>query len=354
MHLTYFYVPFYRLQIQNDARARNMNLIEKIRAHETLDLLQKSNQTTLKEHGNRITLERAIFLSWWCDKGDCAFCYMSSQKDRIKQPERARRNVNSILAEAELVRRTGWNVEFLSGGYGSFTTDEIKSISQKILSITGKPVWLNVGVTKDLDVYAEEIVGITGAVETANPELHDEICPSKSLEDVVDMLELAGDSGFKKAITIILGLGEAPEDLKYLFDLIGDVGIDRVIFYSLNPHKDTPFSNTPQPASLYYAGTVAATRIKFPKLEIVAGTWIDNLANIGPLILAGANGLTKFPLFKMYGTNFGRRVEEEVKWSGRKLEGTFTDVDRLTQGEGVAPEVEPFINRYIDKCLKNK
>lgn len=331
-----------------------MNLIEKIRAHETLDLLQKSNQITLKEHGNKITLERAIFLSWWCDKGDCAFCYMSSQKDRIKQPEKARRNVNSILAEAELVRRTGWNVEFLSGGYGSFTTEEIKDISQKILSITGKPVWLNVGITKDLDVYGEEIIGITGAVETANPELHDKICPSKSLEDVVDMLELAGDLGFKKAITIILGLGETPEDLTYLFDLIGDVGIDRVIFYSLNPHKDTPYGNTPQPASLYYAGTVAATRIKFPKLEIVAGTWIDNLANIGPLILAGANGLTKFPLFKMYGTNYGRRVEEEVKWSGRKMEGTFTDIDRLTQGEDVDPELEPFINRYIDKSLRNK
>ncbi len=331
-----------------------MNLIEKIKAHETLDLLEKSNELTLKEHGNRMTLERAIFLSWWCDKGDCAFCYMSSQKPRISEPDKARRNVNSILAEAELVRRIGWNVEFLSGGYGSFITAEIKSISERIHSITGKPVWLNVGITKDLEAYGKEVVGITGAVETANPELHDKICPSKSLEDVMEMLELAGDLGFKKAMTIILGLGETPEDLKYLFNLIGDVGIDRVIFYSLNPHKDTPYGNTPQPASLYYAGTVAATRIKFPQLEIVAGTWIDNLANIGPLILAGANGLTKFPLFKMYGTNYGRRVEEEVKWSGRKLEGSFTDIDRLPQDGDVDPELEPFIKRYIDKCLRNK
>lgn len=333
---------------------RKMNLIEKIKAHETLDLLEKSNKVTLKEHGDRITLERAIFLSWWCNKGDCAFCYMSSQKPKITEPDRARRNVNSIFAEAELVRRIGWNIEFLSGGYGSFTTQEIKGISERIHSITGKPAWLNVGITRELDVYGDEIVGITGAVETANPELHDKICPSKSLEDVVEMLELAGDLGFKKAITIILGLGEKPEDLKYLFDLIGDVGIDRVIFYSLNPHKDTPYANTPQPASLYYAGTVAATRIKYPKLEIIAGTWIDNLANIGPLILAGANGVTKFPLFKMYGSNYGRRVEEEVRWSGRKLEGSFTDLDLLTRGENLDPEMEPFIKRYIDKCLRNK
>ena len=331
-----------------------MNIIKKIEAHETLDLLKKSNEITLKEHGNKITLERAIFLSWWCDKGDCAFCYMSSQKSRISEPNKARRNINSILAEAELVRRIGWNVEFLSGGYGSFTTDEIKNISQKIYSITGKPVWLNVGITKDLEEYGKEIRGITGAVETANLELHNKICPSKPLSDIIDMLDMAGELEFEKAITIILGLGETPEDLKYLFHLIKDVGINRVIFYSLNPHKETPYENTPQPASLYYAGMMAATRIKFPELEIIAGTWIDNLANIGPLILAGANGLTKFPLFKMFSTNYGRRVEEEVKWAGRKLEGTFTDLNSLMKVGNPYPELEPFIKRYIDKCLNKK
>ena len=66
-----------------------------------------------------------------------------------------------------------------------------------------------------------------------------------------------------------------------------------------------------------------------PQLEIVTGTWIDNLANIGPLILAGANGITKFPLFKMFGTSYGKRVEEEVEWAGRKLKGTFTDLNHL-------------------------
>ena len=327
-----------------------MQLIKKIEEFKTLELMEKANEITLKEHGNVITLERAIFLSWWCDKGDCAFCYMSTQKPHIKDPSQARRKVNSILAEAELCRRMGWNIEFLSGGYGSFSTPEIKSISERIYDITGEPVWLNVGITKDLEEYGKEIAGITGAVEIANPELQKKICPSKPLEEIIDMLELAGDLGFKKAITIILGLGETPADLKYLFDLIEDVGIDRVTFYSLNPHKDTPFENKSPPASLYYAGVVAATRIMFPKLEIVCGTWIDNLANMGPLILSGANGLTKFPLFKMFGTRYGRRVEEEVYWSGRKLKGTFTEFDKLLNGPDRG-DLEPFIKRYIDKCL---
>ncbi len=328
-----------------------MNLINKIKNHQTLELLEEANKITLAVHGNIITLERAIFLSWWCDKGDCAFCYMSAQKPKIKEPEKARRKVESILAEAELTRRMGWNIEFLSGGYGSFKTHEIKNIAQNIYSITGKPVWLNLGITSELEEYGNEIAGITGAIEVANPELHRKICPSKSIEDIIEMLELAGDLGFKKSITIILGLGETPEDIKYMWDLIEDVGIDRVTFYSLNPHKDTIYENSPQPASLYYAGVVAATRIKFPSLEIVTGTWIDNLANIGPLILAGANGLTKFPLFKMFGTRYGKRVEEEVFWAGRKLQGTFTDLEILKTGDISNKNLEPFIKRYVDRCI---
>ncbi|MDD3984340.1 MAG: radical SAM protein [Methanobacterium sp.] len=330
-----------------------MNLINKIKNYQTLELLQEANKITLTEHGKQITLERAIFLSWWCDKGDCKFCYMSSQKPKIKEPQKARRKIESIFAEAEITRRMGWNIEFLSGGYGSFKTLEIKNIAEKILSITGKPVWLNLGITKELGIYGDEIAGITGAVEIANPDLHQKICPSKSLEDIIEMLELAGELGFKKAITIILGLGEKPEDTIYLWNIIKEFGIDRVTFYSLNPHKDTIYENSPQPASLYYANVVAATRIKFPQLEIVTGTWIDNLANIGPLILAGANGLTKFPLFKMYGTRYGKRVEQEVQWTGRDLQGSFTDLEILQKSNIQYPDLEPFIKRYINSITKN-
>jgi len=178
--------------------------------------MEKANKITLQEHGPDITLERAIFLSWWCDKGDCAFCYMSTQKPNIKDPKSARRKVDAILAEAELCRRMGWNIEFLSGGYGSFSTPEIKSIARQIYEITKKPVWLNIGITQDLEQYGKEIAGITGAVEMANPQKQKEICPSKSIEEISAMLDFAGDLGFKKAITIILGLGETPSDLKYL------------------------------------------------------------------------------------------------------------------------------------------
>ena len=319
------------------------------------DLLKKANETTLKNHGKLITLERAVFLSWWCDKGDCAFCYMSTQKDKIKDPKKARRNINNIYAEAEMCKRLDWNIEFLSGGYESFTTQEIKDIATTIKEITGDGVWLNTGITDELNEYGHEIKGITGAVEVANPKIHENVCPSKKLEDISNMLDVAGDLGFKKAITIILGLGETLNDVEYIIDYIRDHKIDRIIFYSLNPHKETIYANSSQPASLYYAQVVAQVRLAFPDIEIICGTWIDNLANIGILILSGANGITKFPLFKMFGTKYGKRVEEEVKWAGRDIKGTFTDKNKLgSEKSEINPELNKFIKRYVKESLKNK
>ena len=319
------------------------------------DLIKKANDITLKNHGDLITLERAVFLSWWCDKGDCAFCYMSTQKEKIKDPKKARRNISNIYAESEMCKRLDWNIEFLSGGYESFTTQEIKTIATTIKDITGDGVWLNTGITDDLDCYGSEIKGITGAVEVANPEIHERVCPSKKLDDISNMLDVAGDLGFKKAITIILGLGETLDDVDYIIDYIKDHKIDRVIFYSLNPHKETIYANSSQPASLYYAQVVAQVRLAFPDIEIICGTWIDNLANIGILILSGANGITKFPLFKMFGTKYGKRVEEEVKWAGRQLKGTFTDKNMLgSEKSEINPDLDKFIKRYVKESLKNK
>ena len=332
-----------------------MNFIDKIKNFETLDLIKKANEISLKKNIHTITLERAIFLSWWCDKGNCKFCYMSTQKNKISDPKKARRKVNSILAESELCKRLEWNIEFLSGGYKSFTTEEIKKIATDIFNITNKPVWLNTGITKDLEEYGEEIIGITGAIETANHTLQEEICPSKPLSEISDMLDKSKDLGFKNAITIILGIGETLDDIEYLIQYIKNHKIDRVIFYSINSHKGTEFENYPQPASLYYARVVATIRLTFPTIEIICGTWSDNLANIGILVLSGANGITKFPLFKMFGTKYGKRVEEEVHWAGRKLKGTFTDKAKLGSPESkFNSDLNKYIKRYINESLKNR
>ena len=41
------------------------------------------------------------------------------QKDKIKDPKKAKRTKESILAEAILSKNLGWEIEFISGGYES-------------------------------------------------------------------------------------------------------------------------------------------------------------------------------------------------------------------------------------------
>jgi biotin synthase-like enzyme len=303
-----------------------------------LEAMREADALTRKHHGDYATLERAIFLSWWCGKGDCAFCYMSTQKKRA-DPKKARRHPASILCEAELMRRIGWNVEFLSGGFGSYDAKGINEIAEMVALTTGRPVWLNVGEMSpgDLDLLGEAVEGITGAVETVSPQVRERACPSKPLEPIKAMLEDAKERGFGTGITIILGLGETPEDLPALLELVGELELDRVTYYSLNPHEDTAYADTPSPASLYQAGVIAATRLRFPDIKIIGGTWIDQLTNIGPMLLAGANGITKYPFLEMYGTRHGAKVEDEARAANRVLLGTFTDLE-VIRGKSRLPE----------------
>ena len=40
----------------------------------------------------------------------------------------------------------------------------------------------------------------------------------------------------------------------------------------------------------------------------------------------------------MFGTRYGKRVEEEVLWAGRELKGTFTDLEMLKKQGNFADE----------------
>ncbi len=320
-----------------------------------LEAIGKADRLTRKVHGEGVTLERAIFLSWWCERGNCSFCYMSTQKKLISYKSRARRRVSSIFAEAELLRRIGWKVAFISGGYGAYSIEEIRDVTQTVFEITADPTWLNVGVLSgsDMALFGDEIVGVTGSVETLAMDIRNSICPGKPLGPITDMFEAAADLGLERAMTLILGLGEGSADLARLIDFIREQKISKITVYSLNPHEGTPFSDSPPPPSLYQAGVIAALRLEFPRLRIVAGTWIDQLPNIGVLCLAGANGVTKYPLLRMFGNRFGKKVEEEIEAAGRQVKGTFTDRSRLNSEFKVEvpnrSEVETALERYIKK-----
>ena len=136
------------------------------------------------------------------------------------------------------------------------------------------------------------------------------------------------------------------------FDIIGNYKIDRITFYSLNPHKGTPFENFVSPPSLYYVDVVSETRIMFPEIEIITGIWSDRVPLVGPLLLAGSNGITKFPWQKFYGSNLGKSLTSEIlefqKISKRRFEGSMTDIS-LLKNKLEFPKNPIYKNEFIEK-----
>jgi biotin synthase-like enzyme len=305
-----------------------------------------------------VFFERAIFLSWYCSRADCTFCYMSTQKERITEPKSARRDYASIFAEAIISKACGWKLEFLSGGYGSFSIDELVFIADGVSRIYGSKLWLNLGGLnrKELALLLPYAEGYIGTVECINPKVHDEVCPSKPLSEVLKSFSYCDEMNLKKGITIIIGLGETIDDFLLLKDFIRLHGIDRITFYSLNPQPGTPFKSSPPIG--YYSEWIRKTRDAFSSLHITAGAWHDKTSYFSELIMAGADCITKFPALKMFGSKKALSVEHEVVKAGRKFSGTFSkmpdidwdsEIERLGFNERLKGKIRKKIGGYLKK-----
>jgi biotin synthase-like enzyme len=266
---------------------------------------------------------------------------MSVEKNNIKSPGKARRTRESILAEALLCRELGWKIGFISSGINAIPFNQLLSVVKEIKDITGEQQWLNVGILsyEQLRALKPYLAGINGAVETINPAVHDKVCPSKPVKDILGMFKHCDSLGIKKAITIIIGLGETIDDFSLLEDFIKKHGLDRITIYPLNPQKGTPFKKSPDKE--YFIKWIAMTRIAFPKLKIISGIWADKTGFIPMILKAGANSITKFPSIKKFNSKEAKDFEKKVEESGRILKGTLT---RL-----------PEINKLnIEGCVLNK
>ncbi len=305
--------------------------------------------------------ERALFLSWYCSRADCAFCYMSTQKDLIRDPKKARRSFASIFAEAIISDACGWEIEFLSGGYESFTTEELVFIAKTVSEITGKKQWLNIGTLKkeELEQFLPYVEGYVGTLECVNPDIRKNICPSKPIKDILETFSECDRINLNKAVTVIIGLGEALEDFHHLERFIKDNNIQRITFYSLNPQQGTIY--TESPTIRYYEQWISKTRSAFPNLHITAGAWYDKTDYYPRLLKAGADNFTKFPAIKLFNTRYAKELESEIMKAGWQFIGTFTatpeinidsELGNLDLDKDLKDEIKKKVLQYLKKMKK--
>ena len=320
-----------------------------------MDAIEQANKIFIENWGKEVYYGRCIFLSWYCERGTCKFCFRSTTKHKIKHAETAKRSMASILVEAVLAKNLGWNIEFLTGGYGIYPFEEILEIIQNVNKILGKKVWVNLGsfTTKQLEQLKPCVEGICASIETVEEDLHNELCPDKPIQPYSEMLKTAKEMGFKISMTIVIGLGEKQEDIKLLHTFIEEHKLDRITFYALKPVKGTIFENKEGPASEYYADWIAKTRIKFPKLEIIAGTTARRYKEAEILFRAGANAITKFPATKLFGTEQAEVIEEGAKKAGRTFKGTLTKLPNINWDKEVEDlDLDPKLKEQLKAKLR--
>ncbi|MFH1505658.1 MAG: radical SAM protein [archaeon] len=318
------------------------------------ELIEKANEIFLENFAPTTCFERAIFFSWYCSIGDCAYCYMSTQQGKSKQ-KIARRTVESLLAETLLCKKFGWEIGFVSGGHQAYTQTDFRDILEKLYKVAGDKFWINVGPLskEELSLYKPFAKGVVASIETINPEVHKKVCPSKPIEPFEEMLSNAKEVGMKRAMTVILGLGETISDFGLLKKFIKKHGIEKIHFYGLNPQKDTIFERSLPPTVEYQAEWIAKTRIAFPKIDIQCGIWKDRVDRVGLLLKSGANSISKFPVMKKFGKESAKEIEKQAKKAGREFKGTLTKLPKLDWNAEVEKlDLDPALKEKIKEKLK--
>jgi len=307
---------------------------------------------------NETWFERAIFFSWGCTIGDCAFCYMSTQP-KDKPPKETKRGNASIFAECILAKNLGWEIGFFTGGIGVLTADELEFLLKGVSEIIGEKLWLSVGplTRMQLERYIPYIKGVVGSTETINPELHKKVCPSKPLRPYERMFEEAKKLGLKTAMTFIVGMGEVKEDMILLKDFIRKYSISKIHVYGLIPTKGTPMEDYAAPTAEEQAWWISGLREEFFSLDIQCGVWEDRAERISLLLEAGANSISKFQAIKLFGTSIAKQFEDEAKKAGRLFKGTLTqmpdvDWDKEIERLSFTPELKSEIKKKLEIYLK--
>jgi biotin synthase-like enzyme len=318
-------------------------------SEETQELLRQAQEVYSQHFDGKTWYGRCIFISWYCSLADCTFCFRSTNQHKERHPETSRRGMGSMLLEALFCKVFNWRIEFVTGGYGIMPFPDIVEIVKNVSAVYGEKIWLNLGVIAPahLEELRPYVKGLYSSLETVTPRLHDYVCPSKPILPYEMMFKKA--DGFKKSIAIIVGLGDTLEEMKHLFDFVKKHQLDRVTMYALKPVRGTEYTHGPSVEE--YVQWIARLRVRFPKLEIVAGTNLRRCEEVGYLMKAGANAITKFPATKQFATKKAKIITGQILQEKREFVSNITTLPRIDWEEEISslPIKEEYKKEMLEK-----
>lgn len=269
------------------------NLLNNMSENDRTYLMEKANDTRLREYGKKVYLRGLIEFTNYCAR-NCDYCGIRNSN---KNADRYRLSLQEILLCCSKGYDLGYRTFVLQGGEDPFYTDDkIIEIVKKIKSkFPDCAVTLSIG-EKSYDSYKKYYdAGADRFLlrhETASKELYEKLHPNMSFENRQKCLENLKEIGYQVGAGFMLGLpGQTNED--YVKDIM--------FLKKLKPHMVgigpfIPQSNTPLGEE--NGGTVKDTltmlsiiRLFLPNVLLPATTALGTIDPIGREkgLKAGAN-----------------------------------------------------------------
>ncbi len=331
---------------------------------ELTPLLNQANTIYHQNFTNTVYFDRSIFINWTCAIADCKYCYLSTKPKHTPGTQaKAVRSQESILAEALLCKIMGWHVGYITGGLRVESIEHLSELTQNMQKVLGEKTLMNFGPHAHSEIIKlkPHIRGMGSAIESFDEHLHQFICPSKPLRTLLLFLENLQKEGLEKLITIILGIGEKKQDVEIVIENIQKYNINRIQLCFLKPQENTVFANVPSPDPLYMAWWIAKIRIACPATIIKVALVRDRISDVSLYLSAGANGFSRFMVFKDFASPLAIELEQECHKAGRVLQGHFTHVPRINIEETVLQlplndelkkRIVPKFRLYYEKLLQ--
>lgn len=273
-------------------------------------LLDQASKIYEQNFDGNIWYGRCIFFSWYCSKGTCTFCYRSTLKHKIRH-DKHMRSMGSMLVEALFCKVFNWRIEFLTGGYQEdWVFSDIVTIAKNISLVLGEKIWVNIGALdkNQIEQLSPYLEGVCGSIESPVPRIHEKVCPDKPIQPYEEMFQNA--ENLRRSACFIYGLGDTDEDFQTWINFITKNKLDRITVYALKPVRGGAFTESPSVDS--YVRWIAKLRIALPQLEIIGGTNLRRSEEVGLLVQAGVNAITKFPATKQFATKKAHKIRQLV------------------------------------------
>ncbi len=263
---------------------------------ELLDLLSAAFRVRLRHFGRRVQLHVLMNAKSGLCPEDCGYCSQSavSVAEIERYPLAAIDRLVSGAQAAKSARARRFCVVISARGPSPRELEKICAAARAIKSRVEIELCCSLGLLREDDVAALKAAGVDRINHNLNTSrrFYPEICSTHTYQDRVDTIRRVQAASLMACCGVIVGMGEADEDLYEMALALRELRVDSVPVNFLHPIEGTPLAGTHLLTPQRCLRILCLFRFLLPDLELrISGGREFHLRSLQPLALYPANSL---------------------------------------------------------------